>query len=178
MTTSGTLTRRERFLKRGKPRLGEWQEPQRPSQLDDSIRKSKKFSISPLVRDVIVVILSFIFNANLPFMEDSRLEEIEERFVKMLLNFRDGYDWTNYEKNILGPCEISLRPVAITRPVAILPKQLPQEYLGDLVEVESDDERMLRSIRLTPLEIVRRKFSSGVREVKHLLDAIHNMDDF
>lgn len=181
MTTSRTLTRKERFRNRGKLHFGEWQELQKPSQLDDSIRESKKFSISPLCRDVITVILSFIFNADLSFMEDSRLGEMEDRYVKMLLNFRDGYDWTNYEKNILGPCEILLCPIAITRPEEIRPKRSPQVYMGDLVEPESDDKRMPRSVRLTPLAVVRKISSSGGRTARHLLDAIdavHDMDDF
>ncbi len=73
--------------------------------LDNNIvrRTGVKFSVEPLCYDMIVFILSFVFG-------DSReLPAIERSYIKILMNFRRGWDLTNYEKNCLGPCGSRLR---------------------------------------------------------------------
>jgi hypothetical protein len=77
-------------------------------QVDDSIvrKKDMKFTIAPLCLDTIVCILSFIFTPNAPYIHFNKLHIFEKYYVEMLLAFSYGKDWTNYEMNCLGRCQL------------------------------------------------------------------------
>lgn len=108
------------------------------------------------------------------------LPEIEQDYITMLMSFRDGKDWSNYEKFCLGVCRL-VKPVVCRLDVLVTvkkPKKKIKNHFGEFEVESSDEEKYLGSKKEdTTVTKVRKLVKNRFETASELISALDDDDD-